>query len=130
MILTCQFDELCAVNPFGDIAAFFDAGIQITGAMKHQRWNPDGRQHVADVDRGVHSGQGERCAWTRATALICRPPIAKPLIVRQTWGKVVYADRAAPFFLDCVKKILSLLRRRRPWVFGIPDPGRENSEGD
>jgi hypothetical protein len=47
---TREFDEPCAGDVRGDVAALIDVGVAILGAVHHDGWNPDRGQDVADVD--------------------------------------------------------------------------------
>ena len=50
----------------GEVAALLDADVDVAGAVHDQRRHAHRRQHVADVDLGVHAHQRDAAAGARA----------------------------------------------------------------
>ena len=96
MIVARQLDELRARNQARHVAAFLDQQAAIAGAVQHQRRHADERQHVADVDLGVHLRQRDRRAGLAPMPQVRRPPFAERRIGGAARRPLLDPDRPAP----------------------------------
>ena len=99
VIVAGQLDQRRARDPAGDVAAFVDRQQPIVGAVQDQRRHADRRQHVADVDVGVHPRQRQRRAGAGAHPQVGAPPVAERRVVRRRSAR---APRGRPVRPTCV----------------------------
>src|SRR5262249_23645359 len=69
-----ELEEAGFRDVLGEVAAGLYRRDAITGRMDYQRWHPDRRQRVADVDHGVHAQQVDSVPWACTHLRESRPP--------------------------------------------------------
>lgn len=85
MVVTGQLDELSARYALCDPAGLLDGCVQVAAAMQYERWNANGREHVANVDLSVHPNQRRGCPRARATPKVRGQALSEYRIACGTW---------------------------------------------
>jgi len=122
VVVARQFDEVCARDAARDEAPFLDLQTLIVGAMQHECRHAHGRQHVADVDLGVHARERQRGARARAHPQVGGPPLAECRVAGLRRRPRLDAHRAAPVLADFLEEVFAFGACRRPRVIRRPQP--------
>ena len=122
MVVARELDERGAGNPRREIPSFLDLHAPITAAVEHERRHADRRQHVANVDLGVHPRQRHGGARARAHAQVGCPPLAERGIGGLRGRPHLDADGASPLGDHLVAERIALLARRAPRVVLVAQP--------
>jgi hypothetical protein len=83
MIAARHLDEARIGDLVGEIAPARDLDPRVIGAMHDEGWNPDAREHVTDVDLGVHAGEDGRRRGTDRQSLETGPPRLEARVLHQ-----------------------------------------------